>query len=138
LIAEEQSSALDSVAGWTAFSDRIERLGRELTGVLADVKRTGKRIAGFGAPAKATTLMYRFDLDRSVVDYIIDDSPLKQHLYTPGRHVPVVPWSETERAWPDYLLILAWNFAEPIVSSHRSYSAAGGRFIIPLPEVKIL
>ncbi len=138
LVADEERARLDQVSGWTAFAERVDRLGRELTTLLAKLRSEGKSIAGFGAPAKATTLMYRFGLDRDSIDYIVDDSPLKQNLFTPGKHVPVVPWSHTDQAWPDYLLILAWNFADAIVSSHRSYLEKGGRFIVPLPEVKII
>lgn len=138
LIADEHARALDSVDGWFELAERIDRLGRELSSLLADLKKQGKRIAGFGAPAKATTLMYKFDLDKSTIDYIVDDSPLKQGLFTPGKHVPVVASSHVAEMWPDYMVILAWNFAEAIIANHREYLNKGGHFIVPLPELRIV
>ena len=138
LIADERSRALDRVAGWSAFADRINRLGKELTTLLGDLKRNGKRIAAFGAPAKATTLMYRFGLDANVIDYIVDDSPLKQGLFTPGKHVPVVSRAHMAEAWPDYVVILAWNFADAIIANNREYLDKGGHFIVPLPELRTI
>lgn len=138
LIEDERERHLDRVEGWIEFADRIDSIGRQLTGLLAELKGQGKRIAGFGAPAKATTLMYKFGLDRTVIDYIVDDSPLKQNLFTPGRHIPVVPWARTADVWPDYLLILAWNFSDEIIASHRDYRDKGGHFIVPLPGVRVI
>lgn len=138
LLGDERARGLDRVLGWMEFSDRIDRLGRSLTVMLENLKRQGNRIAGFGAPAKATTLMYRFDLDRDVIDYIVDDSPLKQGLFTPGKHVPVVPWTKVDEIWPDYMVILAWNFADAIIANHREYLDKGGHFIVPLPELRIV
>ena len=138
LIADERSRSLDQAGGWLEFADRIDRVGRELSSLLGDLKEQGKRIAGFGAPAKATTLMYKFDLDKATIDYIVDDSPLKQGLFTPGKHVPVVASSYLAEQWPDYMVILAWNFADAIVANHREYLNNGGHFIVPLPELRIV
>jgi len=138
LIADERSRDLDKVSGWTEFACRIDSLGKELTAVLAKLKADGKRIAAFGAPAKATTLMYRFGLNKETIDYIVDDSPLKQGLFTPGKHVPVVASSHMVEAWPDYMVILAWNFADAIIANHREYLNKGGHFIVPLPELRIV
>ena len=138
LVAAERAAKLDQVSGWTEFAARIDHLGRELTDLLSKLKGEGKRIAGFGAPAKATTLMYKFNLDGQLIDYIVDDSPLKQGLFTPGKHVPVVPWLTAEERQPDYMVILAWNFADAIIASHREYLDKGGHFIVPLPELRIV
>jgi SAM-dependent methyltransferase len=138
LSADEHARKLDVVEGWTAFAERIDGIGRELTRLLAGLKADGKSIAGFGAPAKATTLMYRFEIGRDVIDYIVDDSPLKQDLFTPGRHVPVISWANAEANLPDYMVVLAWNFADAIITNHRKYLESGGHFIVPLPEVRIV
>jgi SAM-dependent methyltransferase len=138
LVAAEAERQLDRVESWLAFAERINQVGEKLTDLLVQLKAGGKRIAGFGAPAKATTLMYRFGLDREVIDYIVDDSPLKQGLFTPGRHVPVVPWSQAETERPDYMVVLAWNFASAIIANHTKYLETGGHFIVPLPEVRIV
>ena len=73
-----------------------------------------------------------------IIEFIVDDSPLKQGLYTPGFHIPVLPVSAAYDRRPDYLLVLAWNFAEPIMAKHKSFSEAGGRFIVPLPELRVI
>ena len=138
LVADECARGLDTMLAWMGFADRIDSLGKELTALLAQLKAEGKRIAAFGAPAKTTTLMYRFGLGRDVIDYIVDDSPLKQGLYTPGKHVPVVASSHIVEAWPDYMVILAWNFADVIIANNRQYLDKGGHFIVPLPELRIV
>ena len=89
------------------------------------------------SPAKATTLMYHFGIDRSLIDFIIDDSPLKQGLYSPGLHVPVLPASAIAEQKPDYLVVLAWNFADSIIKKHTAYTSAGGHFIVPIPKLEI-
>ena len=111
--------------------------GRPEVTLLGDLKAGGASIAAFGAPAKATTLMYHFGIGPEIIDFIADDSPLKQGLYSPGLHIPVVSGGEIAKRRPDYLVILAWNFADPIIANHQSFHQAGGRFILPLPEVKV-
>ncbi len=105
---------------------------------MRELKQQGKRIAAFGAPAKATTLMYHFGIEPGLVDFIVDDSPLKQGLYSPGMHIPVVPGSELYAQKPDYVIILAWNFALPIIDKHAAFRERGGHFIVPLPRVEVI
>ena len=105
--------------------------------LLNNLKEDGKTIAAFGAPAKATTLMYHFDIGPEIIDFIVDDSPLKQGLFSPGKHIEIVSSSEIEKRNPDYLLILAWNFAGSIMDNHSSFSKLGGKFIVPLPKIII-
>ena len=134
----ERELGLDKGDTFRAFAGHIEGIRDELMALLGNLRRTGKRIAGFGAPAKMTTLMYHLELEPDVIDFIVDDSPLKQGLYTPGMHIPVVPTSELYVRRPDYVVILAWNFAPTIVQKHAAFRDAGGRFIIPLPKVEIV
>lgn len=123
---------------WTAFCGEVDHVGISLYRALKALKSEGKTIAGFGAPAKATTLMYHFGLDGSVIDFIVDDSPMKQGLFTPGLHIPVLPSSAITERKPDYLLILAWNFADSIVAKNQEFVNNGGRFIVPLPQLKVI
>lgn len=136
-VAHEEALGLDRPARLRAFGEDIERKGARLREVLAAERAAGRRVAGFGAPAKATTLMHHFRLGRDEVEFIVDDSPLKQGLYTPGLHVPVVSSSALAERRPDTLLILAWNFAGPIMAKQRAFAEAGGRFVVPLPEVEV-
>lgn len=137
LEAHEQKLGLDRPETFLGYATRIERCRAELTSLLTDLKAQGKRIAGYGAPAKATTLMYHFGLDRNVIEYIVDDSAFKVGLFTPGLHVPVLPVETIYQRRPDYLVLLAWNFAGPIMAKHAAFTAAGGRFIVPLPRLAV-
>lgn len=138
LVAREEGMGLDRPESFAAFSARIDAVKTELTALLNRLKAEGKSIAGFGAPAKATTLMYHFGIGPEVIDFIADDSPWKQGLFSPGRHIPVVPSAEIYDRRPDYLVMLAWNFAKPIMEKHTVFRESGGKFIVPLPEIEIL
>jgi SAM-dependent methyltransferase len=137
-IAREESLGLDKAATLKSFSAKIDKLRDELYALLKRLKSEGKRIAAFGAPAKATTLMLHFGIGPEFVDFIVDDSPLKQGLYSPGFHIPVVPSEKIYSAKPDYLVILAWNFADSIIAKHPRFREVGGHFIIPVPTVRVI
>ncbi len=98
------------------------------------------RQRGGRAPAKATTLCYALGIDGTVLDYIADDdATFKQGRLMPGTHIPIVSPQELYGSdKPDYCLILAWNFAEPIRRNHQRFTEQGGRFIMPVPEPKII
>jgi SAM-dependent methyltransferase len=137
-IFNEAELGLHSLSTFKSYAEQIDQLGNELASLLRKLKSEGKKIAAYGAPAKATTLMYHFGLGPDFIDFIVDDSPLKQGLFSPGMHIPVLPSSAIEENKPDYLLILAWNFAQPIISNNAAYLEAGGKFIIPIPQVEIV
>lgn len=132
VIAGEQ--ALNDPATYTAFAARIEENKKKLLSLLLDIKSQNKRIVGYGAPAKATTLSYAFGIDGTFLDAIIDDSPMKQGLFMPGTHIPIKSSSALYDDHPDYCLILAWNFADTIMKNHGKFVENGGKFIIPVPQ----
>jgi SAM-dependent methyltransferase len=134
----EHEVGLDLEDTFHSFGHRIAELGRDLKAQLAQLRAQGSRIAGFGAPAKATTLMHHFGIGADVIEFIVDDSPLKQGLFTPGLHVPVLPVAALYERRPDYVVILAWNFSGPIIKNHRKFSESGGKFIVPLPRIEII
>jgi SAM-dependent methyltransferase len=137
LLALEDAAGLNRTETYRAFYARVKQRGVELVSLLEGLKHRGFRLAAFGAPAKATTLMYQFNINGDLIDYIVDDNSLKQGTFTPGLHVPVVgPDSLIDRR-PDYLLILAWNFAQSIIARNTAYAQTNGRFIVPLPDLKI-
>jgi len=137
-VALERRLGLDKAETFLDFARDIDERKRQLGDLLRGLKADGKRIAGFGAPAKATTLLYHFDLGPDIIDFIIDDSPLKQGLFTPGMHIPVLPGSAIAERKPDYLVVLAWNFAQPIMEKNAGFREAGGKFIVPLPQVEVV
>ena len=136
-VACEEKLGLDRAATFKNFGANINQLKADLGKLLRQLKADGKKIGAFGAPAKATTLMYHFGIDRSLIDFIIDDSPLKQGLYSPGLHVPVLPASAIAQHKPDYLVVLAWNFADSIIKKHQPYLQGGGHFIVPIPKLEV-
>ncbi len=126
---EEAAFGLAKKETYTAFARTVEENKHRLCALLADLKARGKKIVGFGAPAKGNTLLNYFGIGRETLDYIIDDSAWKQGLLTPGTRIPVVGSEELQKNPPDYLLILAWNFARPIMNRFPEQ-----RFIIPVPR----
>ncbi|MEO5335374.1 MAG: class I SAM-dependent methyltransferase [Magnetospirillum sp. WYHS-4] len=137
LIALEERLGLHRAETLRGFATKIDRIRDDLAGRLKRLKSQGKVIAAFGAPAKATTLMYHFGIGPDLVDFIVDDSPLKQGLFSPGMHIPVLPSQAIYDRKPDYVVILAWNFATPIMDKHAAYRQDGGHFIVPLPTVEV-
>ena len=95
----------------------------------------GKRVAAYGAPAKATTLLHTFGLTGATLDFVVDDSPHKQGRYLPGTDIPVRPFAAIEERKPDMIVILAWNFAESILAKLTPFMEAGGMCVVPLPHV---
>jgi SAM-dependent methyltransferase len=138
LIDLERQRELDRPGTFARFGDRIGAVGRDLRTLLAGLKAEGKSIAGYGAPTKSTTLLTHFQLGRRELDFIVDDNPLKHGLFSPVTHIPVFPPEELYRRRPDYVLILAWNFADPIMAAHRRFADTVGRFIVPMPVPRIV
>jgi SAM-dependent methyltransferase len=137
LLAIERGLKLNSSETLKDFGARIDRLGKTFNGVLRELIADGKTIAGYGAPAKATTLLYHFGISPGVLQFIVDDSPLKQGLYSPGLHIPVVSSDVLLEEMPDVLVILAWNFADVIMEKNAAFRERGGRFLVPVPEVRL-
>lgn len=137
LLAGERDLKLDSSATLKKFGARIDELGQTFNGVIRDLQAAGKTIAAYGAPAKATTLLYHFGIAPGTLEFIVDDSPLKQGLYSPGLHIPVVPAEILFEKQPDILVILAWNFADVIMEKNAAFAEKGGHFLVPVPEVRL-
>ena len=138
LIALEAKLGLDKAETLHKLNHKISQVRDKLHNLIHSLKADGKSIAGFGAPTKATTLMAHFGLDATVLDFIVDDNPLKQGLFTPITHIPVLSSDALYKMKPDYVLILAWNFAEPIMQMHKKYSEQVGQFILPMPNPEIV
>lgn len=137
-IEEEKKLGLDNVNTYLKFAKRIEENKKKLIKLLKQLKSSGKTIVGYGAPAKGNTLLNYFKIGPTILDYIVDDSKYKQGLYTPGTHILVVPFDKIAKSKPDYILLLAWNFAKPLMKKLSDFKKSGGRFIIPVPEAKII
>jgi len=138
MMNEEVLSGIREAKCFNNWGKRISKSGEELKIFLQGLKGAGYKIAAFGAPAKSTTLLYHFGLDGTIIEYIVDDNPLKQGLFTPGLHIPIFSVDKLISTPPDYLLILAWNFADNIIARHSNYLKGSGKFIVPLPSLKII
>ncbi len=138
LINLEIEAGINKAITFFKFNKRLNTIKRNLRELIFELKSQGKSIAAYGAPTKATTLLGYFELGANELDYLVDDNPLKQGLYSPGKHIEVISAEEMYRRKPDYLLILAWNYADPIMVKNKRYSREGGKFIIPMPEALIV
>lgn len=138
LIQLEHNLHLDKIQTFYEFENKINRVKNKLHRLIRKIKAEGRTIAGFGAPTKATTLMNHFNLDGNVLDFIVDDNPLKQGLYTPISHIPILSADALYEKKPDYVLILAWNFADQIMKMHKKYEQEIGKFLLPMPFPKIV
>ncbi|KKP59997.1 MAG: methyltransferase-like protein [Candidatus Gottesmanbacteria bacterium GW2011_GWA1_34_13] len=137
LLKEEKRLKLNSLNTYLNFSKRIENNKITLLNVLNTLISKGKRIAGYGAPAKGNTLLNYFGINNKIIEYIIEDSIYKQGLYTPGTRIPIVKSEKLYKDKPDYLFILAWNFAESIMKNHKNFRK-WGKFILPVPKPRII
>jgi len=137
-ISAEETALLSFIDTFSLMKQRIDQLKAKIQMLFAEIKQSGNSICGFGAPAKATTLMYEFDIGAEIIDFIIDDSPLKQGMFTPGLHIPIKPRTHLEKHQTNYVLILAWNFAEHIVKDLKNTLGTNITYIVPLPELEVL
>lgn len=134
LVALEKGLGLDTIAPYERFAERVEALRAELLAKLRDLKSQGKRIAGYGAPAKGNTLLNFCGIGPDLLDYIQDTTPAKQGLVTPGTHVPVVPPARFQERPPDAALLLAWNYETEILAKEAKFREGGGKFVVPIPS----
>ena len=136
LLAEE-AAWVDFASSYRDFGQRVESLRSELAGLLTSLKADGKRIAVYGASAKGSTLLNYFGIGGDTLDYVVDRSTVKQGHYTPGTRLRIHDPEKLLSDRPDYCLLLTWNFAEEILAQQQQYRDNGGKFIIPIPHVRV-
>ncbi len=138
MIELEKKLDLGTSKPYVEFALKVQNSRVKLLSLLYKLKSEGKRIAGYGAAAKGNTLLNYCNIGPDILDYIVDKSPHKQGKYTPGTNIPVVHPDRLLADKPDYVLILAWNFAEEIMKEQHAFRESGGKFIIPVPEARVI
>lgn len=138
LLALERRMGLHKKSTFKKFGGQVVSNKKKLVTLLATFKKEGKKIVGYGAPAKGNTLLNYFGITPTLIDYITDTTPLKQGLYTPGSHIPIVSPQQLIEEPPDIIVLLSWNYAESILKKELALRASGVRFVIPVPKVKII
>ena len=137
LLDREQNDGVTRAEFFRDFGARVLALREELVGLLARLKSQGSRIAAYGASAKGSTLLNFFGIGRETLDFVVDRSTAKQGRFTPGTHLPILPPEQLLKAQPGYVLLLTWNFAEEIFEQQAEFRRRGGKFIIPIPKVRV-
>ncbi len=138
ILAEEEALGLYDIKTYEKFAQNISQVKHELVALLEKLKLEGKKVAGYGAPAKCTTLLNYCGIGPGLLLYIVDRSPSKQNMLVPGVHVPIYGPEKLAEDKPDYLLILAWNLYDEIVKQQADFKASGGKFIVPIPKPQII
>lgn len=135
---QEAEKGYDELDTFTSYADSVNETREQLISLLDRLKAEGRTIIGYGASGRGTTIMNYCGIDKRYLDYVVDDAPAKHGFFTPGTHVPIKPWAYTqETKFPDYALLFAWSFAKEVIGKRAEYLKQGGKFIIPLPEVRI-
>jgi SAM-dependent methyltransferase len=138
LLEEETRWGVASMQTYARFAARVEELRDEIHGCLRRLRDQGRRVAAYGASAKGTTLLAYCGIGRDLVEFVVDRSPHKQGRFMPGARIPIHPTEQLIEEMPDYALLLAWNFADEILEQQAEYRGRGGRFIVPIPAVRVV
>lgn len=138
LLAKERQSGLDAIEAYRSFAPGLAECKRALLKFLIAARERGKRVVGYGAPAKACTLLNYCGARSDLIDYTVDRSPHKQGLYLPGTRIAIHAPEKIAETRPDYVLILPWNLRDEIVKQMAHVAEWGGRFVIPVPRAEIV
>jgi SAM-dependent methyltransferase len=137
VLTDEVQAGLTDVAGYASFARKAQETKWALVEFLLKARREGRTVAGYGAPGKGTTLLHYCGIGRDLVEYTVDRSAYKQGRFMAGNHIPIYPPDRIQETKPDYVLILPWNLKDEIMAQLSSIREWGGRFVVPIPELKI-
>lgn len=138
LRSRERESGYGDIRQYLSFHQKVQSVKRDLLQCLIEMKKAGKKIVGYGAPAKGNTLLNYCGIRTDFLDYTVDRSPHKQNCYLPGSRIPIKHPDQIRKDRPDFVLILPWNIREEIVAQMDHIKEWGGRFIVPIPQVHLI
>ena len=134
-VKDEDDFKLYDNQTYVEFEKKIKDLSHEMQSIISSAKSEGKRICCYGCPAKFTLFSKVFILNKNVIDFVVDDSPLKQNKFSPGAKIPIVNKAHFKSNSTDYCIVSVWNMADAIIKNNQDYK---GKFVIPMPSVKII
>jgi methylation protein EvaC len=137
LIKKEKKLGLDSVEAYSSFTNDVDQIKNDLIKLLITLKDEGKKVVAYGATSKSTTVANYFRITPDLVECIYDTTPIKQNKFSPGMHIPVLPYEQFHDSDPDYVLLFAWNHAVEIMEKEESYMSKGKHWITYIPKVEI-
>ena len=137
-LVKERELGLEKTETYIQFRENCEKSRVELKKLLSDLKIQGKRVAGYGATSKSTTILNYSDIGPELIEYICDNTPIKQDKYSPGKHIPIKKIEHFKENYPDYAVLFAYNHAKEIMSKETDFIKNGGKWILFVPNVHIV
>src|SRR3989344_5910198 len=134
----ESREKLYSAGAYFEFASKLLDIKIELLSLLSRLHKEGKMVSGYGASAKGNTMLNYCGISSDFVEFIVDETPEKQNMLYAGNHIPIYPASELEKRKPEYILILAWNFAKEIIEKTAKHQERSGKYIVPIPKMRVL
>ncbi|WP_199231926.1 MULTISPECIES: class I SAM-dependent methyltransferase [unclassified Azospirillum] len=138
MLAQERAMGIDRIGYYTDFAERVERLRATLLDTMTALRKQGMRMVAYGAAAKGATLLNYVGIGHDLISYVVDRNHHKHGKYMTGQRLPIYPVDMLLADQPDCVLLLSWNFADEILAQQQAYREAGGRFLIPIPDVRIV
>jgi SAM-dependent methyltransferase len=138
ILAKERAQGLDRLSTFDEFRLRVEKSKSDLLSLLEKLKADGKKVVGYAATSKSTTILNYCGIGPDLIQYICDTTPIKQGKLSPGAHIPVLPYEEFKKNFPEYAVLFAWNHSAEIMAKEKEYVAAGGRWIVHVPKVRVI
>jgi methylation protein EvaC len=137
LINDEKKLGLNKNNFYFRFEKNINKIKKDLINLLLRLKKEKKKVVGYGATSKSTTVINYFDITKDLIECIYDTTPGKFYTFSPGKHLPILPYSEFRKSNPDYVLLFAWNHATEIMQKEKEYMK-NRNWILYVPQVSII
>ncbi|WP_004472360.1 class I SAM-dependent methyltransferase [Leptospira santarosai] len=138
IVEKEKQRGLDKLETFVKFKENVEKSKIDLVKLLKEIKSQGKRVVGYAATSKSTTILNYCGIGPDLIDFISDTTPIKQGKFSPGVHIPVKAYSEFKSAFPEYAFLLAWNHSEEIMANEQAFIQSGGKWITHIPSVRVI